>query len=60
MRSGKYMYHECNQKVQTNLKGNTMKKLLAELISIPGPCGLEHRVIRYLYDRLKDKVDETK
>ncbi len=60
MRSGKYMYHECNQNVQTNLKGNTMKKLLAELISIPGPCGLEHRVIRYLYDRLKDKVDEIK
>lgn len=37
-----------------------MNELLAELISIPGPCGLEHRVIRYLYDRLKDVADEIK
>ena len=35
-----------------------MQELLKKLVSIPGPCGFEHEVIRYLYDRLKDKADE--
>ena len=35
-----------------------MEKLIQELIELPGACGQEHAVIRYLYDRLKDKADE--
>jgi len=35
-----------------------MKELIKELIDIPGACGQEQKVIRYLYNRLKDKVDE--
>lgn len=35
-----------------------MEKLIQELISLPGACGQEHAVIRYLYERLKDQVDE--
>ncbi|MCR5795072.1 MAG: M42 family metallopeptidase [Solobacterium sp.] len=37
-----------------------MKELLKELINIPGPCGFEHEVIRFLYERLKDKADEIR
>ena len=35
-----------------------MEELLKELISIPGPCGYEHKVIAYLKERIEDKVDE--
>ena len=35
-----------------------MQELLKKLVSIPGPCGFEHEVIRCLYDRLKNKADE--
>ena len=35
-----------------------MEKLIQELISLPGACGQEHAVIQYLYDRLKNEVDE--
>ena len=34
-----------------------MKGILEELISIPGPCGYEHGVIRYLRDRLAPHTD---
>ena len=37
-----------------------MNELLSELIAIPGPCGLEHKVISYLYKRLKPFADEIK
>ena len=37
---------------------NHMKELLRTLTDIPGPCGFEHDVIRYLYQRLKDQADE--
>lgn len=36
----------------------TMEELLQTLVAIPSPCGFEHRVIRCLYDFMKDKVDE--
>ena len=35
-----------------------MKELLRTLVSLPGPCGFEQPVIRFLYDRLKDTADE--
>lgn len=35
-----------------------MENILKNLVAIPSPSGFEHRVIRYLYDYLKDKVDE--
>ena len=35
-----------------------MRNILRELVSIPGPCGFEHEIARYLYNRLKDKADE--
>ncbi len=35
-----------------------MKELLKTLVDIPGPCGFEHEVIRFLYERLKDRADE--
>ena len=35
-----------------------MKDLIKELISIPGACGQEQKVISYLYKRLKEQVDE--
>lgn len=35
-----------------------MKELLRTLVDLPGPCGFEQPVIRYLYERLKDNVDE--
>ena len=34
-----------------------MEKLIQELISLPGACGQEHAVIKYLYERLKDQTD---
>ena len=34
-----------------------MQELLRELVSIPGTCGFEHEVARYLYNRLKDQAD---
>lgn len=34
-----------------------MKELISELISLPGACGQEHAVIRYILNRIKDKVD---
>lgn len=37
-----------------------MKELLRTLIDIPGPCGFEHEVIRFLYERLKDQADEIR
>ncbi len=37
-----------------------MIDLLRQLTDIPGPCGYEHQVIRYLYDRLRDKCDEIR
>lgn len=36
----------------------TMEELLQTLVAIPSPCGFEHRVIRCLYEFMKDKVDE--
>ena len=36
----------------------SLQKILRELVSIPGPCGFEHEIARYLYNRLKDKADE--
>ncbi len=35
-----------------------MKDIIKELISIPGACGQEQKVISYLYKRLKEQVDE--
>lgn len=35
-----------------------MRNILRELVSIPGPCGFEHEVIRYLRDRLTPAADE--
>ena len=35
-----------------------MQKILRELVSIPGPCGFEHEIARYLYNRLKEVADE--
>ena len=35
-----------------------MRSLLKDLVSIPGPCGFEHEVARYLFDRLKGVADE--
>ena len=35
-----------------------MRALLKDLVSIPGACGFEHEVARYLYNRLKDVADE--
>ena len=35
-----------------------MQELLKKLVSIPGPCGFEHEVIRYLRDRLAPVSDE--
>lgn len=35
-----------------------MQELLKKLVSIPGPCGFEHEVIRYLRDRLTPAADE--
>ena len=35
-----------------------MEQLLKELISIPGPCGYEHKVIEYLKNRIENEVDE--
>lgn len=35
-----------------------MTELLKTLIDIPGPCGFEHDVIRFLYERLKACADE--
>ena len=35
-----------------------MRAILKDLVSIPGACGFEHEVARYLYNRLKDKADE--
>ena len=35
-----------------------MRNILRELVSIPGPCGFEHEVIRYLRDRLAPVADE--
>lgn len=35
-----------------------MEKVLEKLVSLPGPCGYEHAVIRYLYERLKPQADE--
>ena len=35
-----------------------MKDLLRTLVDLPGPCGFEQPVIRYLYERLRDKADE--
>lgn len=35
-----------------------LRDLLKELVSIHGPCGFEHEVARYLYNRLKDVTDE--
>ena len=35
-----------------------MQELLKKLVSIPGPCGFEHEVIRYLRDRLAPAADE--
>ena len=35
-----------------------LRQTLRELVSIPGACGFEHEVARYLYNRLKDKADE--
>lgn len=37
-----------------------MEKLIQELIALPGACGQEHAVIRYLYERLKDQTDECR
>ena len=37
-----------------------MIELLRELTDIGGPCGYEHDVIRYLYDRLKGSADECR
>ena len=34
-----------------------MEKMIQELISLPGACGQEHAVIKYLYERLKDQTD---
>ena len=34
-----------------------MQEILRELVSIPGTCGFEHEVARYLYNRLKDQAD---
>lgn len=34
-----------------------MEKILQDLVAIPSPCGFEHRVIKYLHDFLKGKVD---
>ncbi len=34
-----------------------MEKLLQDLTALPSPCGFEHRVIQYLHDYLKGKVD---
>lgn len=39
-------------------EGESMQELLRTLVSIPGACGFEHEVIRYLYNRLKAKADE--
>ena len=35
-----------------------MKELLRTLVDLPGPCGFEQPVIRFLYERLKDTADE--
>ena len=35
-----------------------MQELLKKLVSVPGPCGFEHEVIRYLRDRLTPVADE--
>ena len=35
-----------------------MRSLLKDLVSLHGPCGFEHDVARYLYNRLKDRADE--
>ena len=35
-----------------------MRALLKDLVSIPGACGFEHEVARYLYNRLKPVADE--
>ena len=35
-----------------------MRALLRDLVSISGPCGFEHEVARYLYNRLKGVADE--
>ena len=35
-----------------------MRSLLKDLVSISGPCGFEHEVARYLYNRLKGVADE--
>lgn len=36
-----------------------MRDILRELVSIPGACGFEHAVARYVYGRLKPQVDEA-
>ena len=33
-----------------------MRSLLKDLVSLHGPCGFEHDVARYLYNRLKDRA----
>ena len=35
-----------------------MRSLLRDLVSISGPCGFEHEVVRYLVNRLKSVADE--
>ena len=35
-----------------------MRAILKDLVSIPGACGFEHEVARYLYNRLKNVADE--
>jgi len=35
-----------------------MRALLKDLVSIPGACGFEHEVARYLVNRLKNVADE--
>ncbi len=37
-----------------------MNKLLADLVAIPGPCGFEHQMIRYLYNRMLPIADECR
>lgn len=36
-----------------------LRELLQKLVSIPGPCGFEHEVARYLFDRLKGSADDA-
>jgi len=37
-----------------------MKELLRKLVDLPGPCGFEQPVIKYLYERLKAISDECR